>query len=71
MNEPREPLIDVKGLEAWYGKRRILSDVDFRVEAGEIRVIMGGSGRARARCCATCSACTGLPPAASACSAWT
>lgn len=44
MNDAREPLIDVKGLEAWYGKRRILSEVDFRVDAGEIRVIMGGSG---------------------------
>lgn len=38
------PLIEVEGLEAWYGKRRILSGVDFRVEPGEIRVIMGGSG---------------------------
>jgi phospholipid/cholesterol/gamma-HCH transport system ATP-binding protein len=44
MNETGEALIEVAGLEAWYGKRRILSDVDFRVETGEIRVIMGGSG---------------------------
>ncbi|HJU40702.1 MAG TPA: ATP-binding cassette domain-containing protein [Tahibacter sp.] len=39
-----EALIDVRGLDAWYGKRRILAGVDFRVEPGEIRVIMGGSG---------------------------
>src|SRR3569623_3420172 len=39
-----EPLIEVEKLEAWYGKRRILHLVDFRVNAGEIRVIMGGSG---------------------------
>ena len=38
------PLIEVKKLEAWYGKRRILNAVDFSVNAGEIRVIMGGSG---------------------------
>lgn len=38
------PLIEVKGLEAWYGKRRILENIDFRVDPGEIRVIMGGSG---------------------------
>lgn len=38
------PLIEVEKLEAWYGKRRILHGVDFRVEPGEIRVIMGGSG---------------------------
>jgi phospholipid/cholesterol/gamma-HCH transport system ATP-binding protein len=47
MNAPRElgePLIEVKGLDAWYGRRKILHGVDFEVRAGEIRVIMGGSG---------------------------
>jgi phospholipid/cholesterol/gamma-HCH transport system ATP-binding protein len=39
-----EPMIDVHGLEAYYGRRRILHGVDFRVMPGEIRVIMGGSG---------------------------
>ena len=39
-----EPVIDVAGLEAWYGRRRVLHGVDFRVMPGEIRVIMGGSG---------------------------
>jgi phospholipid/cholesterol/gamma-HCH transport system ATP-binding protein len=39
-----EPVIDVQGLEAYYGRRRILHGIDFRVMAGEIRVIMGGSG---------------------------
>ncbi len=39
-----EPLIDVHGLQAYYGRRRILHGIDFRVQAGEIRVIMGGSG---------------------------
>ncbi len=39
-----EPIIDVHGLEAYYGRRRILHGVDFRVMPGEIRVIMGGSG---------------------------
>ena len=38
------PIIDVKGLCAWFGRRQVLYDVDFRVDAGEIRVIMGGSG---------------------------
>lgn len=40
----QEPLIDVHGLQAYYGRRRILHGIDFRVRAGEIRVIMGGSG---------------------------
>jgi phospholipid/cholesterol/gamma-HCH transport system ATP-binding protein len=39
-----EPVIEVTGLEAYYGRRRILHGVDFRVMPGEIRVIMGGSG---------------------------
>jgi phospholipid/cholesterol/gamma-HCH transport system ATP-binding protein len=39
-----EPIIDVHGLEAYYGRRRILHGVDFQVMPGEIRVIMGGSG---------------------------
>ncbi|MFA5685139.1 MAG: ATP-binding cassette domain-containing protein [Lysobacteraceae bacterium] len=38
------PVIDVHGLDAYYGRRRILHGVDFRVMPGEIRVIMGGSG---------------------------
>lgn len=38
------PLIEVDGLQAWYGRRRILHGVDFSVGVGEIRVIMGGSG---------------------------
>lgn len=40
----QEPLIDVHGLQAYYGRRRILHGIDFRVFPGEIRVIMGGSG---------------------------
>jgi phospholipid/cholesterol/gamma-HCH transport system ATP-binding protein len=40
----RQPLIEVEKLEAWYGRRRILNSVDFSVQPGEIRVIMGGSG---------------------------
>jgi phospholipid/cholesterol/gamma-HCH transport system ATP-binding protein len=39
-----EPIIDVRGLEAYYGRRRILHGIDFQVMPGEIRVIMGGSG---------------------------
>jgi len=39
-----DPIIDVQGLEAYYGRRRILHGIDFRVMPGEIRVIMGGSG---------------------------
>lgn len=44
MSQAVEPVIEVQGLEAYYGRRRILHGVDFRVMPGEIRVIMGGSG---------------------------
>ena len=44
MNDAVEPVIEVEGLEAWYGRRRILHGIDFKVMPGEIRVIMGGSG---------------------------
>jgi phospholipid/cholesterol/gamma-HCH transport system ATP-binding protein len=44
MNTDAQPLIEVEGLEAFYGRRRVLHGIDFTVHAGEIRVIMGGSG---------------------------
>ena len=44
MPGPVEPIVEVIGLNAWYGRRQVLHDIDFRVEPGEIRVIMGGSG---------------------------
>ncbi len=44
MIDPRAPVIEVEKLVTYFGKRRILDQVDFVVEPGEIRVIMGGSG---------------------------
>lgn len=38
------PVIEVDGLDAYYGSRKILDDVSFDVRSGEIMVIMGGSG---------------------------
>lgn len=38
------PAVNVQGLVAHYGARKVLDGVDFRVETGEIRVVMGGSG---------------------------
>ncbi len=38
------PIIDVDKLNVWFGKRHVLRDIDFKVNSGEIRVIMGGSG---------------------------
>ncbi|MFO1435113.1 MAG: ABC transporter ATP-binding protein [Gammaproteobacteria bacterium] len=38
------PVIAVNNLVAYYGSRCILNNIDFHVEPGEIRIIMGGSG---------------------------
>ncbi|MEE9423099.1 MAG: ABC transporter ATP-binding protein [Gammaproteobacteria bacterium] len=38
------PIIQVRGLETWYGEHKILEAVNLDVFAGEIMVIMGGSG---------------------------
>lgn len=40
----QEDVIQVEGLNAWYGDRHILKDINFSVKKGEIMVIMGGSG---------------------------
>ena len=39
-----EALIQVENLEAYYGDRHILHEVNLSIEEGEIRVVMGGSG---------------------------
>lgn len=39
-----QPVIEVEGLTTYYGRRKILDNVRFVVEPGEVRVIMGGSG---------------------------
>lgn len=38
------PVIRVEGLEAGYGDRVVLRDVDFEVRRGEVFVVLGGSG---------------------------
>lgn len=38
------PILEVRGLAGGYGKRRVLRDVTFTVERGEILVIAGRSG---------------------------
>ena len=38
------PLLEVDGIEAGYGKKRVLNGVSFRVEEGEIVTILGHNG---------------------------
>jgi branched-chain amino acid transport system ATP-binding protein len=38
------PLLEVKGLNAWYGRAQILFDVDLEVARGEVVALMGRNG---------------------------
>jgi phospholipid/cholesterol/gamma-HCH transport system ATP-binding protein len=44
MTSGKNNIIEVTNLVTHYGERQILNDINFSVEQGEIRVIMGGSG---------------------------
>ena len=39
-----EPLLDVRGLGAWYGVAQILDDVSLQVKRGEVVALMGRNG---------------------------
>ncbi len=38
------PLLEVRGLRAWYGRAQIVFDVDLQVGAGEVVALMGRNG---------------------------
>jgi len=39
-----EPIIDIRGLNVWYGKQQALYDVDFTVDRQRVTAIIGPSG---------------------------
>ena len=39
-----EPLLSVRGLQAWYGESHVLHGVDFDVPAGEVVTLLGRNG---------------------------
>ncbi len=43
-NFSNDDVIQVESLNAWYGDRHILKNINFSVKKGEIMVVMGGSG---------------------------
>lgn len=43
-NAAKEKLLDVKGLNAWYGAAQILFNVDLNVRRGEVVALMGRNG---------------------------
>jgi branched-chain amino acid transport system ATP-binding protein len=44
MAEAGAPLLEIKGLNAWYGESHILHGVDFEVRAGEVVTLLGRNG---------------------------
>jgi branched-chain amino acid transport system ATP-binding protein len=54
-----DPLLAVKGLNAWYGAAHILHDVDLHVERGEVVALMGRNGAGKST---TLKAVMGLLP---------
>src|SRR5260370_20119141 len=40
----REALLQVAGLQAWYGESHVLHGVDFEVRAGEVVTLLGRNG---------------------------
>lgn len=41
---PDKIMIEVKNLNKWYGKHKVLSNINFKVFSGEVVVIIGSSG---------------------------
>ncbi len=44
MSEQKHPLIDIRGVNSYYGTHHVLKDINLTIKTGEIMVIMGGSG---------------------------
>ncbi len=38
------PILEAKGLEAWYGPARALHGIDFEVEDGGVTAVLGANG---------------------------
>ena len=38
------PLLEVRGLEKWYGRRQVVNGVDFDVDQGEVVGLLGPNG---------------------------
>ena len=38
------PLLQVRGLEKWYGRRQVVNGVDYEVERGEVVGLLGPNG---------------------------
>jgi len=49
-NATRKTAVEVQALVVEYGERRILDGIDLTVKAGDIRVILGGSGSGKSTC---------------------
>jgi branched-chain amino acid transport system ATP-binding protein len=41
------PMLEIKGLQAWYGESHVLHGVDFHVDEGEVVTLLGRNGAGR------------------------
>ncbi|MGH7160011.1 MAG: ATP-binding cassette domain-containing protein, partial [Acetobacteraceae bacterium] len=53
------PVLEVRGLEAWYGESHVLHGVEFSVQAGEVVTLLGRNGAGKTT---TLKAIMGLVP---------
>ncbi|WP_028656764.1 amino acid ABC transporter ATP-binding protein [Nocardioides sp. J54] len=50
---PGEPLVELHGVQKWYGDLHVLQDIDLTVTRGEVVVVIGPSGSGKSTLCRT------------------
>ncbi|MGY1772160.1 amino acid ABC transporter ATP-binding protein [Blastococcus sp. SYSU D00813] len=48
---PRRPLVQLTGVQKWFGDLHVLQDVDLEIGAGEVVVVIGPSGSGKSTLC--------------------
>jgi glutamate transport system ATP-binding protein len=50
---PQRPLVQLTGVNKWYGPLHVLQDIDLSVAAGEVVIVIGPSGSGKSTLCRT------------------
>ena len=51
MTAPAPPLVEMKGVQKWFGPLHVLRDIELHVERGEVLVVLGPSGSGKSTLC--------------------